>query len=1207
MAERTVGRRWTRWVRRLLLGLAALLLLVLGFGAFLIGTGPGGRLALTMAEVFLPENLELEVGEFSGRLLDRFELVNLDLRLPTIEFAADRVAIDWRAVGILRKHVHAYVVEVDGLDVRLIDGASDSAEVADESIPDSVLGAPVGDLLLDISFDSVVVVDATFEMMDSVWVSGGRAVVRGTIDDYRLVFSGRAEIPDLPAADVRLSGTGSTTAIRLDTLDAQALGGALTVTGDLSWWPEVMWDAVFRADTLRPAELLPDPDEWPGTVSWAGSSTGRILETGGVEVEAEVDTLYGEVRGERLGGRFEVRLRGGDLELREAQIAWGPARVRVSGTAGETLDLEFEATAPDLDLLLPGSEGRVVARGSATGPRATPRIRASFEASGLALEMIRVATAEGDVDLDLGGPLGATVFARDLSVAGREIDSATVVLTGRRDSHRLEASAHGPGVDMELAARGGLNSANAWSGAVEALQFAADTVGTWTLADPVEVFASADALRLGEACLESPPARVCVQGEVGGGLTRAAATVDSFRVERLAPLMPENLSAEAVVTADMEVEIEPGGALNGQVEVHTSEGTLARVVRGEARKLYFEPIDVTASSGPDGLRGAIDLHLADSNGVRVLDVLGRLESPAALRSIEDFSRLHGQPVSAHLEVEAGDLLLLTDDVLPLWDVAGNFRAKADLDIDAEGRLAGSLLAATDSMILRNTVRGQGWTLVVDPARLSAEVGPDGLTGELDLALHLPDEGNLLSASGQVRLPRFTALDVDPAEQPVEGSLEFRVGDLGLVEAFLFEIADARGSFLLTTQVGGTLADLNVDGEASLSDGYALIPTLGLELTDIQFAASGRPDGAVEVSGQVRSGEGLLTLTGRSERYPSAAEPSVFQLRGERFLLLDIPEVNLLAEPSLDLAFDGSTVRLTGDVVIPRGRLGFPDIPASAVTPSDDVRFVGDSLVVKEPPVPFGADITVTLGDDVFFNGFGFASNLIGNVQIRQEPSGEPTGRGEVRFINGTFRSFGQELRIEPGHLLFAGPIDNPAVDARAFVRASDGTEAGFRIGGTVQELDVTTYSVPPKSDSDVMAYILFGRPMNQTSSSEGNQASNSAAILGANMLGMALAPSLGLDEARIDTGSSSSENKAQFVVGRYLSPRLFVGYGVGIYEPISTLRIRYLLSARWSIEVITGDQQSTDLLWRIERWGRKPQPTAEEEGSSDAASELGAQ
>jgi translocation and assembly module TamB len=326
------------------------------------------------------------------------------------------------------------------------------------------------------------------------------------------------------------------------------------------------------------------------------------------------------------------------------------------------------------------------------------------------------------------------------------------------------------------------------------------------------------------------------------------------------------------------------------------------------------------------------------------------------------------------------------------------------------------------------------------------------------------------------------------------------------------------------------------------------------------------------------------------------------VRGERFLVLDIPEVNLLANPSLDLAFDGSTLRLTGDVVIPRGRLGFPEIPASAVTPSQDVRFVGDSAVVREPPVPFGADITVTLGDDVFFNGFGFASNLVGNVRIQQEPRLEPTGRGEVRFINGTFRSFGQELRIDPGRLLFAGPIDEPAVEARAFVRASDGTEAGFRIGGTVQDLDVTTYSVPPKSDSDVMAYILFGRPMNQTSGSEGSQASNYAAVLGANMLAMSLAPSLGLDEARIDTGSS--QNKAQFVVGKYLSPRLFVGYGVGIYEPISTLRLRYLLTARWSIEAITGDQQSTDLLWRIETGGPKPEEEASvDPGGSDEASE----
>ena len=187
-------------------------------------------------------------------------------------------------------------------------------------------------------------------------------------------------------------------------------------------------------------------------------------------------------------------------------------------------------------------------------------------------------------------------------------------------------------------------------------------------------------------------------------------------------------------------------------------------------------------------------------------------------------------------------------------------------------------------------------------------------------------------------------------------------------------------------------------------------------------------------------------------------------------------------------------------------------------------------------------------------------------------------------------------------MVFNGPIDDPAIDARAFVRATDGTEAGFRVGGTVQNLALDTYSNPPKTESDIMSYILFGRPMSQTSGTEGSQASNAAALLGANMLAMSLAPSVGLDEARVETGTQ--QNKAQLVVGKYLSPKLYVGYGIGLYEPISTLRLRYLLNSRWSIEAITGDQQSTDLLYRIERGGPKEEERVTRKAPVDALAHL---
>ncbi|MCL7959537.1 MAG: translocation/assembly module TamB domain-containing protein [marine benthic group bacterium] len=1319
MAGNTVRSRprWSRWLRRLAGALALVVLLLLGFAAWLVGTTSGGRLALSMAPGFLPETLEIEAGEFSGRLIGKFAIDGFALRLPTLELEADRVEIDWRGAGIVRKRIHADRVAVENLDVRLVEAEPDSVPLHAEALPDSVPASPSDAIPLDISFDSVLVAGLTLGMKDSLWVTDGQAVVKGTIEDYRLRFSGRAELPDLPPADVSLAGAGTLSGVRLDSLDARVLGGALAVSGDLAWWPEVTWDADVRADSLLPAQLLPDPEQWPGWLSLVASTTGRLSEEGAVELEATVDTVYGQVRGERLDGRFEIDLEGDEPDLSSVSLEWGPASVYASGRAGTSIAMEFDAVVPELGLLIPGASGRIRADGTATGTREVPRVLASFEASGVNFEGVGVESARGDVDLDLAGPLTGTVSARSVSVAGRQVDRATVSLTGQREAHRLSVSASGPGAELDLVAAGGLDPANAWSGSVEQLQFTADTIGSWAVSAPFDLFVSAEEQRLGRVCLESAPTRLCAEAELTAGSSRLEALVDSLHLDRLAPWMPEDVSVEAVVNADLALEIGAAGEVTGQaeirtsqgvatrdlggetrrlsfepieltvasgpdglsgavemhvadstgasvldvlgraespvairvlddfsrlsdqplsaqltvdslhlsllapwmpeglaveavvdadlaveigsagdvtgeVELHTSEGMLTRDVRGETRRLFFEPIEVTASSGPDGLNGAINLHLADSAGVRVLDVLGQVESPVAVRTLDDLSRLGDQPFSGRLQVEADDLLLLTDDLLPLWDVSGSFSAEVNLDLDADGNLDGNLLAATDSMVLRNTVRGQGWTLVVDPARLVADVGPEGLAAELELVVDGLDQSELLAVSGRIDLPRLTSLRVDPKEQPVDGSLEVRMDDLSVVEAFLIDISEARGGFLLTTQVGGTLAELTVDGEARVSDGYALIPTLGLELTDIQFSAAGRPNGNVEVDGRVRSGEGTLTLTGRSERYPSAETPSVFQVRGERFLLMDIPEVNLLANPSLDLAFDGTSARLTGTITIPRGRLGFPELPPSAVTPSEDVIIVGDTLVEREPPVPFGADITVTLGDDVFFNGFGFASNLVGDVRIQQEPNREPVGRGQVRFINGTFRSFGQELRIEPGRLLFSGPIDEPAVEARAFVRASDGTEAGFQIGGTVQDLDVTTYSVPPKSDSDVMAYILFGRPMNQTSGSEGSQASNYAAVLGANMLAMSLAPSLGLDEARIDTGSS--QNKAQFVVGKYLSPRLFVGYGVGIYEPISTLRLRYLLTARWSIEAITGDQQSTDLLWRIEAGGPKPEALEEE-------------
>jgi translocation and assembly module TamB len=72
-----------------------------------------------------------------------------------------------------------------------------------------------------------------------------------------------------------------------------------------------------------------------------------------------------------------------------------------------------------------------------------------------------------------------------------------------------------------------------------------------------------------------------------------------------------------------------------------------------------------------------------------------------------------------------------------------------------------------------------------------------------------------------------------------------------------------------------------------------------------------------------------------------------------------------------------------------------------------------------------------------------------------------------------------------------------------------------------------------------------------------------------------------LSEVRIEAEGPLEE--AALVAGKYLSPRLYVSYGVGLFEPINTFRLRYMLSSRWTLQAETGKAAGADALYRIER------------------------
>ena len=55
------------------------------------------------------------------------------------------------------------------------------------------------------------------------------------------------------------------------------------------------------------------------------------------------------------------------------------------------------------------------------------------------------------------------------------------------------------------------------------------------------------------------------------------------------------------------------------------------------------------------------------------------------------------------------------------------------------------------------------------------------------------------------------------------------------------------------------------------------------------------------------------------------------------------------------------------------------------------------------------------------------------------------------------------------------------------------------------------------------------------------------------------------------------------MLGKFLSPRLFISYGISLTESINTLKLRYTISDRWVFKTESGENHSADLEYTIEQ------------------------
>ncbi|MDQ3796057.1 MAG: translocation/assembly module TamB domain-containing protein, partial [Pseudomonadota bacterium] len=471
----------------------------------------------------------------------------------------------------------------------------------------------------------------------------------------------------------------------------------------------------------------------------------------------------------------------------------------------------------------------------------------------------------------------------------------------------------------------------------------------------------------------------------------------------------------------------------------------------------------------------------------------------------------------------------------------------------------------------------------------------------------------LTNAGGIHVEAAVPEDSQPlTERPLSGHIAMDLPDLSFLGQLAPDVGHFEGRLAGDMRLAGSIVNPQARGRVALTNALAVLNGPGLRVKNIQATLTGAGRSDIHLEASARSGGGTLNVGGQLMFASKGAPRTNIHIRGQNFQVFNTVDARVFASPDLKVMTRKGSVNITGKVRVPRAEITPKQLPASAVTvssdqviiqPGDEARQVKEAvgpkvyarihLILVGNPRDLGED---DLADEltkptVYIDAFGLSAGFTGELLIIEEP-GEPTkGSGELQIVDGTYRAYGQNLTIEKGRILFpGGPITKPGLEVRAVRGDLKRVRVGVYVRGSLRQPTFELFSAPSMTQQEQLAYLVLGHPMGELSGGAGSLLAGAALALGlkgGNYLAEHLGTKLGLDEVGIESGPSEGNGEgeqASLVIGKYLSPRLYVSYGLGLLQPISTLRLQYTITKR--LQVVTqssGSQSGGDLIYTIER------------------------
>jgi translocation and assembly module TamB len=854
---------------------------------------------------------------------------------------------------------------------------------------------------------------------------------------------------------------------------------------------------------------------------------------------------------------FQVDFREGEAGVRLDVLA-GPNRLR--GTGGANLSSTPVPFQGALSLELPDAASFHESIEVATALFASARV----EGQGLSADSIRLTSTltvdsarYGNLTVDRGGLEGT------LSGEALELDTAFVQMSA--GSFGASGTLPRRGAGGRVAFEGQITRAESLAQLVGAdVLLAGESTAHGAVEGSLEAFAvngevHISALLWNRVRVQDLTLLAEGQFREGRAVPNGRATLSAERIEL--PAAPvRRLDVEVVANDHGEIGVDA----SADIDDLRDASLYARIEPGGGgRSLHIERFDFRADEDRWSLAYPTRMTFADGFAVDSLLVSA---GDQQLRARGRIPRADAVDFRASLE---GFNLETVADLLGRPDMSGFL--SASVDVHGMGmaprvhlRIASSLAPPAAS-----------------PGELQADLSLGGDTLRVQASV-VTEDGRTLDIGGSV--PMAFSMGNDSSGVLHDGPLDMQVRADSLTMAWFdpflpgTNLRRLKGVLDGSVRVGGTPAEPSLSGEMWVRDGSLRLPALGLHLTSLgsRIAFAGNEIRADSL--RIVSGDG--PLSGSLALVFSGSEPPAVSgtLQARDFELAGRADLRASVSGSVDLGGTSSSPSVSGRLEVERAdiylgdRMATPHAAPVTLT-EEDYRELA-TVFGYRPPTETGStfalwdsttlDLRVRLNRDLWVRQSSnpeMAVQFTGDVDVTKAAGDSLQLLGTVEGVPGRsyVKQFGRRFDLSQGTVTLRGPLSATMVDLTAVYEVPsrgnpDAPEAtiSLQLQGTPSDLGLELTSTPVMGGSDLVSYLVVGRPAGELLDGGGTGGETDLARTGG-ALALARASSaveayareqVGLDVVEITTDGLEG---LTLLAGRYVSPELYLG----VRQPLS--------------------------------------------------------